>query len=98
MSSSARATQGRRPESRHEHHRERGCDARLSRRRRRRPARLHPGDGARSMLTVEGDGAGLTVATRAVWAKSRIDERGELTAWLPLHEHLADAADAAELL
>lgn len=50
------------------------------------------------MLTVEGDGAGLTVATRAVWAKSRIDERGELTAWLPLHEHLADAADAAELL
>ncbi len=41
---------------------------------------------------------GLSAAAQWIWAKSRMDERGRLTGWLPLHEHLADSADAAELL
>lgn len=35
----------------------------------------------------------LSEATRWVWAKSDHDERGALTGWLPLHEHLRDSLE-----
>ncbi|WP_422647498.1 CRISPR-associated helicase Cas3' [Actinoalloteichus caeruleus] len=40
----------------------------------------------------------IEVAWTAVWAKSERDPSGELTHWLPLHQHLADSAGVARLL
>jgi CRISPR-associated endonuclease/helicase Cas3 len=39
-----------------------------------------------------------TAAWLSAWAKSTADERGAVTHWLPLHQHLADAGGVAGLL
>jgi len=49
------------------------------------------------VMSDERNGTG-GARTPWVWAKSRMDQHGRVTEWLPLHEHLADSADAAELL
>lgn len=38
---------------------------------------------------------GLSDRTRTVWAKSHVDELGGLDGWLPLYQHLDDAASVA---
>lgn len=41
---------------------------------------------------------GLSEPTRTVWAKSHVDELGALDGWLPLYQHLDDAAAVASML